>query len=835
MNFIQLFSNKIIRIPLLQRDYVQGGREDVISPFIDSLLGEECDLNYIYGYEESDCFVPVDGQQRLTTLWLLYLYLYARKGCTKEFNVGIKFTSREYAEDFCEELSKYLEKLLKKLEDKASIDLDKEIINQNWFIRSWFSNTSVRNMLNAIKVIHRKIDSGNFSSIWDRLVESSVPSITFAFLQMKEDNGLDDDIYIKMNGRGRKLSVFENLKSFMDEYMDKHRDKLQFADDWRNNMDNMWTDMFWNNRNQQQEHPEEIDDEQLHCFYNLLILYHIDKGELLATVQNIDRHLYENLVMFLGKDENSKEEDIVSSIIERLQKAGSFSLVWFERLKLLSEGFYDFAFHKLNTLATLSQQLNDENGPYKELYIGASPSERTKKIYQICMCEGSFNRTLPLLYALLAYRGGCTPLFDWLRTMRNLILNTEISREDLPSIMRSIDDFGIRCFDRNIYSVLLSGEGKVVLKGFNENQVEEEILKASALEYKDQMVKLENGRFFSGCIGVLFRLLSYSGEPDCYDLMSQENVTAYTSVLLAVFDGSDKGVAHKFDDVRYLLRRALISYKPYRFGKERKSYWSFNNGINEWREYINSKESEIGAFQLLLKELLVPAFKSHKDIDTVLSEYVETIAMNYERDILINDDFSYRYYFIHYPCIWEYMSTQKCRWGNNNFDIELKASNSNNGNRMELRTMSLYLDYRDNEEYIPDYAGWEIGMWQKGKSCLCFDFKILPNNQRTIAIDVYFYDDNENRYNEDCYSFDLFLRPPSHRVPVNEEEEKAFADDDYNQNRNLFSSLIRGQMELFTRKQDGRLHSNRLYSRQELRKVLKNIMSGIKTAFAEKR
>lgn len=34
---------------------------------------------------------------------------------------------------------------------------------------------------------------------------------------MDERNGLDDDIYIKMNGRGRKLSAFENLKSFMDE------------------------------------------------------------------------------------------------------------------------------------------------------------------------------------------------------------------------------------------------------------------------------------------------------------------------------------------------------------------------------------------------------------------------------------------------------------------------------------------------------------------------------------------------------------------------------------------------------------------------------------------
>ena len=38
MNFIESFNSKTILIPLLQRDYVQGGREDVIVPFLDSLL-----------------------------------------------------------------------------------------------------------------------------------------------------------------------------------------------------------------------------------------------------------------------------------------------------------------------------------------------------------------------------------------------------------------------------------------------------------------------------------------------------------------------------------------------------------------------------------------------------------------------------------------------------------------------------------------------------------------------------------------------------------------------------------------------------------------------------
>mgnify|MGYP000808530118 FL=1 len=77
-----------IVIPSLQRDYVQGNRRDKISPFIDCLLegleGKDgIDLNYMYGTILKDddgttSFVPIDGQQRMTTLWLLRLYLTAR-------------------------------------------------------------------------------------------------------------------------------------------------------------------------------------------------------------------------------------------------------------------------------------------------------------------------------------------------------------------------------------------------------------------------------------------------------------------------------------------------------------------------------------------------------------------------------------------------------------------------------------------------------------------------------------------------------------------------------------------------------------------------------------
>lgn len=139
-------------------------------------------------------------------------------------------------------------------------------------------------------------------------------------------------------------------------------------------MDNKWADMFWDNRNRQQEHPEEIDDEQLYCLYNLLILYHIQNDELLDTIIRIkdeETLLYEELTSFFGKNEKTEVKDVIKSVIERLQKAGNFPLTWFERLNLLSPGFFKFAYNKLNTLTSYCKKFNE-----MQLYIGESDSEK---------------------------------------------------------------------------------------------------------------------------------------------------------------------------------------------------------------------------------------------------------------------------------------------------------------------------------------------------------------------------------------------------------------------------------------------------------------------------
>src|SRR4051812_47639624 len=73
-----------IEIPLIQRDFAQG-RTDVQTTriresFLDVLHqaatgGERAGLDFIYGEVTDGTLRPLDGQQRLTTLFLLHWYV----------------------------------------------------------------------------------------------------------------------------------------------------------------------------------------------------------------------------------------------------------------------------------------------------------------------------------------------------------------------------------------------------------------------------------------------------------------------------------------------------------------------------------------------------------------------------------------------------------------------------------------------------------------------------------------------------------------------------------------------------------------------------------------
>ena len=95
-----------VEIPVIQRDYAQGRADQHIvrDDFLKSLHDALClpkedptlplDLDFVYGSVVNGCFQPLDGQQRLTTLFLLHWYLAWVDGCSEDLRTRIVTSGR---------------------------------------------------------------------------------------------------------------------------------------------------------------------------------------------------------------------------------------------------------------------------------------------------------------------------------------------------------------------------------------------------------------------------------------------------------------------------------------------------------------------------------------------------------------------------------------------------------------------------------------------------------------------------------------------------------------------------------------------------------------------
>lgn len=228
-NLKDILSNKKLKIsiPIIQRDYAQG-RKDAVTirdKFLYEIFNrldndENLFLDFVYGNIEGDKFIPIDGQQRLTTLFLLHLYFAKKESKDCEYLKGFTYETRSSSREFCERLV------------NADIDFNKDEIsadikNYSWFMPFWENDPTVKSMLVMIDAIHDKFKNFTF---YDRL-----ENINFSFLELKEF-GLTDDLYIKMNARGKPLSEFENFKAEFEK---------ELSQDIKAKLDNEWLDLFW--------------------------------------------------------------------------------------------------------------------------------------------------------------------------------------------------------------------------------------------------------------------------------------------------------------------------------------------------------------------------------------------------------------------------------------------------------------------------------------------------------------------------------------------------------------------------------------------------------------
>ena len=245
-NLKSLLENYRVVIPLIQRDYAQGRKDkrttevrkkllqDINTALIDTNVGP-LDLNFIYGKSTNGKFIPLDGQQRLTTLFLVYLFAY-RDNDECDFLGNFSYETRKSSTKFFESLVENRRIFFTKTKSPSEI-----IKDEPWFADSWQLDPTIQGALESLDDISDSFDyEFDYVSV---LSDANNQKLVFNFLDI-DKLGSEDELYIKLNSRGRPLTDFENFKArFIDRIkkIDSHLER-----EFSQNIDTKWTDVIWN-------------------------------------------------------------------------------------------------------------------------------------------------------------------------------------------------------------------------------------------------------------------------------------------------------------------------------------------------------------------------------------------------------------------------------------------------------------------------------------------------------------------------------------------------------------------------------------------------------------
>lgn len=257
-NLFALLSRYRVVIPGIQRHYVQGANnpkaESVRKQFIKEIFTaiekkqNEFNLHFIYGpinTNGEDSFVPIDGQQRLTTLWLIARYAVekAEPSNRKELlRLLSRFTyeDRINAKRFCQTLT---------CEDSRwdiTQDPNPDILCQDWFVDYWKEDETVASMIRMLSTIYEEWNKHQDTITAEDILEAIASKIRF---NLKID-AYGDDIYMKMNARGLQLTQWENFKGKFSE--DLCEDKKEW---WVKEMEEL-SNRFFTCSDEQHELPD---------------------------------------------------------------------------------------------------------------------------------------------------------------------------------------------------------------------------------------------------------------------------------------------------------------------------------------------------------------------------------------------------------------------------------------------------------------------------------------------------------------------------------------------------------------------------------------------------
>ncbi len=455
-----------IEIPLIQRDYAQGRIDprvsDIRDRFLDvlyeALAGDvDVGLDFVYGDVEDGTLRLLDGQQRLTTLFLLHWYLGYRAEQLSERQPWMSFSyaTRPSARFFCEQLV-----TAKPPPDES--DPAAWIVDQAWYLYVWTNDPTIQAMLVMIRGIHKRFAGCDAQRAWERLVSADKPAISFQLLPI-DDMGSGEELYIKMNSRGKPLTAFENFKARFEAAISWAGDR---ATEFDHRIDGAWSDILWRFRGG----DDIVDDEFLRYFAFITDICEWRLGRVPAG------RLEPRAIQLFGSEGAEAEASLAFLFHAFDTWVGTDVGEEFQRIFTASRTY-------------------SANEPDRLLLFG---SEVGVNLFDAC-CRSygtarfTYGRTLLLLAVLLNRLSPSDEFPRRLRVLRNLIeaSESEFRPHRLPALVADVQR--------------IIGDGSVaVINGFNKAQAEDEQAKWAFLtahpELAPALFRLEDHQLLRGSL-----------------------------------------------------------------------------------------------------------------------------------------------------------------------------------------------------------------------------------------------------------------------------------------------------------------------------------------------
>jgi len=621
-----LLNTSKIEIPIIQRDYAQGRYSEktnkIRALFLNSIIDAieshngSLELDFVYGNVENDVFQPLDGQQRLTTLFLLHWYIALKTGnlsINKKYFLRFTYETRFSSREFCYELVEKGENL------GIGETISERIFDSSWFFLAWGKDPTIRAMLTMLDSIDERLKAKNQEDLdkyWRRLTSEN-PPIKFHF-KMLSDIGLTDDLYIKMNARGKALTDFESFKARFEKHIEKNKWETNITtptNTFSHRVDTIWTDLFWKHRGS----DNQTDNEFIKFVAGIAICIYAQNKEIANNAEDEQNTRKDLEGKIKGKitDETVKTERLERKITRLFNNPADVSPEDFTMEK-------SFEYLK-KSFDIYSKDNNDELLPNdlplwdiidnKQVMINSKTEVHNSLFIEFIKDAKTEYKQRVLFYAQTQYlfnSGSFNDNFfsDWMRVVRNIVQNSTIdSAAAFIGAIGLINELSSGCSD--IYQYLAKN---TIRSGFASVQTKEEILKSSIIvinpHNKSFIFSIEDTNFFKGKITFALYCINYKSATDVFN---QKLLSSIIKIVNEYLNEND--ISNKF-------RSALFTIRDNQFY----TYWSsWSYGTNSKKRCLIENTSDLksnftlGYYSDYLKDLMLGMVNT--TLDDIIRNY----------------------------------------------------------------------------------------------------------------------------------------------------------------------------------------------------------------------